>query len=272
MIRNPLAGALILFLFSFFFLVLYHPMDAQRSVYFGFETTMLLYAGITALVAWGSIMLLRKIPFFRNPAAWTLFKEVLFICLVLQLMGLATFLLAFVLEEPIPEGRWNFSTFIDSSKYAFLINIFPFAFFTATNYKFLFLNFRPAMESFREETKQELSVHIESSLKKESLDFIAGEFIFAMADGNYVMFHLYTDQHIKKVPIRNSITHIEKQLENIPYFFRCHRGFIINTNKVVSRKGNASGLILKMKYTDTRVPVSRNKISEFNRLATYPHS
>lgn len=266
MIRNPLAGALILFFFSFFFLLLYHPMNAQRSLYFGFEATMLLYSGITALVAGVSIILLRKIPFFRKPGSWNVLKEVLIIYLVLQLMGLTTFLLAFVLEEPTAESRWNFSTFIDSSKYAFLINIFPFAFFSVINYKFLFLYFKPAMDAFKEETKHDLSVHIDSSLKKESLDFRADELVYAMADGNYVIFHMYIDKKIKKIPIRNSISNIEKQLEHIPYFFRCHRGFIINAAQVASKRGNASGLVLKMNHIDDQIPVSRNKIREFDRL------
>lgn len=268
MIRNPLAGALILFLFSFVFLLMYHPMNAQRSLYFGFEATMLLYSGINALVAWVSIVLLRKIPFFSNPGDWSVLKEILFVYLVLQLMGLTTFLLAFLIEEPTAESRWNFSTFFDSSKYVFLINIFPFAFFSAVNYKFLFLNFRPAMDTFRENTKQELWVHIESSLKKESLDFLADELVFAMADGNYVLFHLCSEDNFKKIPIRNSISSIEKQLETIPYFFRCHRGFIINTTQVESKRGNASGLTLKMKHFEDPVPVSRNKIREFNRLTS----
>ena len=165
------------------------------------------------------------------------------------LLGIVVFLLAFALEEPAETGRWNLTTFLDSLKHVVLIYILPFAFFTLINGRFLFLDFRSTVDTFRDEGKQELMVHIDSSLKKESLDFRADELVFAMAEGNYVMFHLYRDNTLKKIPIRNSISGIEQQLEKIPMFFRCHRGFIVNLFKVESKRGNASGYTLKMQHT-----------------------
>lgn len=268
LISNPVSGAFILFLFSFVFTLLYHPLNVHRSFYFGFEATILLYTAPCALVAGLSILLLRRIPYFRNTGKWTVFKEILFIYLVLQLMGFTIFLLGFAVEGPAETSRWNLATFINSSKGAFLIYLLPFAFFSLINARFLFLDFRSTVNTFREEGKQELMVHIHSSLKKESLDFRADELVYAMADGNYVMFHLYRENGMEKIPIRNSISGIDQQLEKIPMYFRCHRGFIINLLKVKAKRGNASGYILKMHQTDEKVPVSRNRIPEFDRLLT----
>lgn len=272
LVSHPLRGAVILFLFSFLFTLLYHPLDIHRSFYFGFEATMLFYTVICAIVAGLSLALFKRIPFFRSKGEWTVFKEILFVFLVLLTIGITVFLLAFVIEEPAETSRWNLPTFIDSVTHAILIFIFPFAFFSLINARFLFLDFRSTVDTIREEGKQELVVHIDSSLKKESLDFRVDEFVFAMADGNYVMFHLYRDQQMKKIPIRNSISDIEHQLEKIPMFFRCHRGFIINMNRVVSKQGNASGYMLKMNHTSDKVPVSRNRIREFDRLFSRYHS
>ena len=266
LISNPLKGAIILFLFSFLFLLLYHPLNVHRSFYFGFEGTMLLYTSVCALVAWLSITLLVRIPYFSKRGDWTLLKEILFICMVLLFIGITVFLLAFVIEEPSKTSRWNLSTFVDSMKHVFLIYIFPFAFFSLINARFLFLDFRTTVNTFRDEGKQELMVHISSSLKRESLDFRADEMVYAMASGNYVIFHLYRDNTLKKVAIRNSISEIEQQLEKIPMFFRCHRGFIINLFRVESKQGNTSGYSLIMEYTRDRIPVSRNKIKEFDIL------
>jgi len=272
LIRNPIPGTFILFLFSFVFTLLYHPLNVHRSIYFGFEATLLLYTAACSLVAGVSIFLLRLIPFIGNTGNWNVLKEILFIYLVLQLMGLSIFFLGFLIEEPAETNRWNLATFINSSKAAFLIYLLPFAFFSLINARFLFLDFQSTVNSFREEGKQELMVHIHSSLKKESLDFRADELVYAMADGNYVIFHLYRKNGKEKIPIRNSISGIEKQLEKIPIYFRCHRGFIINLNKVKSKQGNAAGYLLKMYQSDEKVPVSRNRIREFDRLLTKYHS
>lgn len=266
LVSHPLAGAVILFLFSFLFTLLYHPLNVHRSFYFGFEATMLIYTSISAIMAWVLIVLLRRIPFFRKRGEWTVSREILFIFLLLLLMGITIFLLGFVIEEPAEMSRWNLSTFIDTLKHAILIFIFPFAFFSLINARFLNLDFRTTVETFRDEGKQELMVHIDSSLKKESLDFRADELVYAMAEGNYVMFHLFRNNAMKKIPIRKSISDIGQQMEKIPMFFRCHRGFIINLFKVESKKGNASGYTLKMQHTSEKIPVSRNRIREFDRL------
>lgn len=271
-IRNPIPGALILFLFSSVFTLLYHPLNVHRSFYFGFEATVLLYTIPCSLIAALSIIQLKRIPYFRNSGKWNVFKEILFIYLVLQLVGVTIFLLGFLIEGPAETNRWNLATFINSSKAAFLIYLLPFAFFSLINAKFIFLDFRSIVNTFQEEGKQELMVHIHSSLKKESLDFKANELIYIMADGNYVMFLLSRENGLKKVFIRNSISSIERQLEKIPMFYRCHRGFIINLFKVKEKHGNASGYMLKMHQTEENVPVSRNRIDEFDHLLNKYHS
>jgi len=266
LLNKPLAGALILFLFSILFTLLYHPLNVQRSFYFGFEATMLIYGAVTAVAALVSMVMLKQIPYFRKEVKWTLSREILFIFLVLLLMGITIFLLGFAMEERDVTNRWNISTFLDSLKHAVLIYILPFAFFSLINARFLFLDFRSTVDTLREKGNQELMVHIDSSLKKESLDFQAGELVYAMADGNYVMFHLFRDSTIKRIPIRNSISDIEDQLKNIPIFYRCHRGFIINLLKVESKSGNASGYTLKLQHHSDRVPVARNRVQEFDQL------
>jgi hypothetical protein len=240
-IRRPARGAFILFLFSFGFTLLYHPLNTHESIYFNFELTMLVYTFSNAIIAGLLIGLLKKLPFFSKIENWTVGKDILSVVILLLLLGISTFFLGFAFEQTSGESRWNIATLYDSGKHAFLIYIFPFAFFSAVNYKFLFLNFESSIDEFQEEKQQALSVNIRSQLKKESLSFRADELLYAVSDGNYVVFHLYREKETIKIPIRNSISDIEAQLQNIPYFFRCHRGFIVNLKMVESKKGNSSG-------------------------------
>lgn len=270
-IRRPVAGTFILFLFSFTFTLLYHPLNTHKSFYFGFEITMLAYTLVSALFAALLILLLKKIPFFSKIENWTLGKEIVSIFIVLLSLGIVIYFFGFVIE-PIPfESRWNLPTLFDSAKYSFLIYIFPFAFFSAVNYKFLFLNFESTVRNFQDENQQALTVEIRSTIKKETLKFQASELLYAVSDGNYVVFHLFRNNETKKIPIRNSISDIEDQLKDIPYFMRCHRGFIVNLNKVESKKGNSSGYLLRIKHDKDTIPVSRTRIDLFNQLMEQSH-
>jgi hypothetical protein len=268
-IKRPVIGAIILFLFSFGFTLLYHPLDAHESFYFGFELSMLVYAFISSIIAGIVIHFIKMLPFFSKLEKWTLGKEISAILIVLLAIGLTIFLIAFIIEPPTSGSRWNWATFLNSCMYAFLIFIIPFAFFSTVHYKFLFLNFESTLKDFQNEKQQLLTVHIRSKLKKESLSFKSDELLFATAEGNYVIFNLFQEEEVKKIPIRNSISNIEHQLKHIPIFFRCHRGFIVNLNMVVSKKGNASGYLLKIKYSDDIIPLSRKYTTIFDELMEY---
>ena len=265
LLRNPLAGAGVLFAFILGFVLLYRPLNASESRWFGYELTMLVYSLSIALCAWFTITMLRRIPFFSGEKVWTLGKELLSIYLVLQFMGIALFLMAFVMETPTGISRWNLATFLDSCKYAFLIGILPFAFFSALNARY-WHGLTGTGKKGVEMVDPGFPVEVRSTLKKESLRFMSGEFLFAMADGNYAVFHLYRDGQLKKIPIRNSISNLATQFQDIPGFFRCHRAFIVNTAKVISRKGNALGYQLGIQHTDIRVPVSRQNVKSFDKL------
>lgn len=269
-IKKPLLGAFILFVFSLGFTILYHPLDTQKSFYYNFELTMVLYAFVASFFAWLAILLLKKIPSLSNIEDWSLLNEIVSAYLVLQVMGVAIFMFAFIIESPTEATRWNINIFLDSCKYSFLIGIFPFAFFTLINYKFIELNFVATVNEFQDENKQALVVNINSTLKRESLSFYASELLFVNSDGNYVFFYLFRDNKIKKVPIRNSISNIENQLKQIPYYFRCHRAFIVNLNMVQSKKGNALGYHLRMVNCEDKIPVSRKYVKVFDSIFTKP--
>ncbi len=214
------------------------------------------------------IKLLKKLKYLSNPDEWTVLKEILSIVLILFGNGISIYFMGFLMEDP--GERWNLHTFFNSCIISFLIGIIPLLFFTATNYRHLFVsdiikNFKP--ESGNSSLQQtEKLIEISSRLKKEELSFYPGQLIFAESDANYVTFHLKTDNQIRKKTIRNSIGNIEQQLSEIPYFMRTHRAFIVNVRQVASQKGNTLGYQLKFSGIETVIPVSRQKTKEFDQL------
>jgi DNA-binding LytR/AlgR family response regulator len=51
-----------------------------------------------------------------------------------------------------------------------------------------------------------------------------------------------------------------------PYssFFRCHRAFIVNLDKIEQVEGNAQGYKIKLQGAENLIPVSRNLNREFS--------
>ncbi|MFC0774678.1 LytR/AlgR family response regulator transcription factor [Terrimonas alba] len=64
--------------------------------------------------------------------------------------------------------------------------------------------------------------------------------------------------------IRMTMKKAEEMLEAWPVFFRCHRAYIINLDKVAHVEGNAQGYKIRLAHTEELIPVSRNLNSEFS--------
>jgi hypothetical protein len=265
-IRHPLYGALLTAIFITFFALLYKPLGSHASRYLGYSLTMAVYAVISAASLYGLVNLLKRMKPFSETASWSLLKELLAIFLLLTGMGTVIYFAAFFIEEPA--DRWNFSTFFDSLKNAYLIGILPFFFFTVVSYlrqtaPEVKAHHDPGANTARE--TEEL-VQITSQLKKESLGFYPGQLIYAESESNYVNFYLQVGDKVQKKVIRNSITDVEKQLAHLPFLVRTHRAFIVNLGKINSRKGNSLGYRLKLSGVDVEIPVSRNKTHHFSKL------
>lgn len=262
-LRRPLAGALIFLIFCFGFVILYKPLKTRGAQSLSFTVTMAVYFFISSVFVFGIIKVLKNLKYFSGGEKWTFKKELISIFLVLSMMGITIYFSGFFIEEPV--NRWNISTFLNSYLTAFMIGIIPLGLFTLSNYRHLFIieTMRKYESALGYEPAEEI-IQISSTLKKEELSFYPGQFVYAESDGNYVVFYLTDNQHIRKEIIRNSISSIEQQLSKIPYITRTHRAFIVNLKKVRSKKGNA--LRLNLGDTESLIPVSRQHIHHIDKL------
>ncbi|MGA3013193.1 MAG: LytTR family DNA-binding domain-containing protein [Bacteroidales bacterium] len=267
-VRKPYAGTLIFLGFCFGFAIIYKPLGIHGSRSFGFMLTMAIYLSTLSIPVFFIIQILKKIRYFSNPNEWTIIKEIIAIALALLIMGIALYFVGFLMESP--GNRWNFETFLDSCKHAFLLGIIPFGFFTIINYRYLFVKdiareFNQDLNQLPAEPPEEL-IRIGSQLKKEELSFYPSQFLYAASEGNYVVFHWMENNHVQKKLIRNSISNIEQQLSAIPFFIRTHRAFIVNVKQIISQKGNTLGYRIKLEGIDDIIPVSRQNAREFDQL------
>ena len=266
LVKNPFKGALIVAAFSFIFTILYRPLGSHGSMGLSYEATMAVYSLVAGASLYGIIRALRSLKYFSDTKNWNFLKEIFSIVIILTLLGTVIFFAAFIIEPPA--DRWNAETYLQSVSAALLVGLLPFLFFSAMNYRYLlYRGFEPDLPDTGKDARNfipEEKIHINSSLKKESLSFYPGQLLFTESEGNYVVFHLLQDDKVKKEIIRNSIGSIEKQLSSLPFFFRTHRAFIVNMMVITKKQGNAAGYVLRLKGTDREIPVSRTIAKTFD--------
>ncbi|MBN8859036.1 MAG: LytTR family transcriptional regulator DNA-binding domain-containing protein [Sphingobacteriales bacterium] len=115
--------------------------------------------------------------------------------------------------------------------------------------------------------------------KKPSLLILTGEnqndrleiphkrLLAVQALDNYVNVFWEQDNKLQSTMLRNTLTNISEQLVGISCMYRCHRGWLVNTQRVVQVEGNAQGLKLSVDFLPQPVPVSRANIAGYRQVA-----
>lgn len=94
----------------------------------------------------------------------------------------------------------------------------------------------------------------------------SGQVLCIRSSGNYIeIFWLDERKSIRKILFRQSLINTERALGEGSQFKRCHRCWIVNTDKITAITGNAKGYQLELEACDFKVPVSKNYSNQFNK-------
>jgi hypothetical protein len=267
LLKKPVAGAAVIALFNFVFVMIYQPAQTHPGYFLSYEMTMAAYCAGVGFAAFLAIYLMKIARFFSNHEEWNFIKELISIFIVVFAMGTAVYFMAFLIEEPA--DRWNLETLSSSYIGTFLIAGIPLYLFTAININQLFqtkLTHSQKDQKPAENGAGEELIIINTPLKKEELSFYPSEFLYAESEGNYVNFYLHRESEIRKKVVRCSISGVEEQLSDFPFLLRTHRAFIVNLKKVEEANGNALGFRLKIQRVQGEIPVSRRHTGTFREL------
>jgi LytTr DNA-binding domain len=118
--------------------------------------------------------------------------------------------------------------------------------------------------------KEEKILNIKDTNDRVELTINLSQLYFFKASDNYIeIFHKNTEGPFRIV-IRNSLKDIENQFLDVPQLFRCHKAYIVNTEKVIEISGNAKGYFLTLEKNEEKIPVSRSNIDALKqRLPTF---
>ncbi len=83
---------------------------------------------------------------------------------------------------------------------------------------------------------------------------------------NYIEIVCQDENKIKKLLLRSTLTRVEDSLSGFKDFFRAHRSYLVNLNKVVAVDGNAQGYRLTLEGWAETIPVARGRAAELREI------
>jgi DNA-binding LytR/AlgR family response regulator len=114
------------------------------------------------------------------------------------------------------------------------------------------------------------SVTITSENQGETFSIAPAALLFIRSADNYAEVYFEESGQVSRKVVRNSLKNLEASL-NLPTMLRCHKSYLVNTNRINHVSGNAQGYKLHFKGTDLLIPVSRQMNDEVKNLFTGGH-
>ncbi len=257
-------------LFVTLFLFFFKPFGTQ--VPSGAELKFLVVCGYFGLVTVGITLIVNGfcliLPGIFKEEKWTVWKEILFNLFFIGCVGLGNLLLAnFLWEVPL-----NARTFWTWQGFTFAVGIFPTivgAFFTqmklskkyAAEAALLLPPSLPAAalaEAGNSINEADKTVTFIGENQNETLTLDASQIAYIVAQDNYVQVYFFENEVLKNRMLRATLRRKEDLLATWPQFFRCHRTYLVNFDKVEKVSGNAQGYRLHLRGVEETIPVSRN--------------
>jgi hypothetical protein len=258
-VRSAIIAASIVF-FIIFFLRPFGFDRVPKNYLFGHA---LLFGAVTFTITAANLLLLPTLlPKTFAEIHWTTGKEFLMMMWHIVTISLANVLLTHTLYN------WDisFETFFIFLRYTFWVGIFPIVILILLKYIALLKKHQQTAHLMEatlfgelEEKKQAHPVvKLTGDYQNEVLEVPANDVLYISAADNYIQVFYLKNDLTASVFIRSTLKNAEENLSGLSQFFRCHRTYLVNLQKIVRVSGNAQGLKLHLPGSSELIPVSRS--------------
>lgn len=249
--------------FIFLFLYIFQPF--QLSMYPDNKFLLVLGYGVVTLVVdmLFQVFLPFAIPTWFQAEKWTTGKEIALTLSMILCIGLGNLLYS----NWIGVTSLSLPNLLLFEGYTLAVAIFPISFLVlgrerkkTTQHQALSHELSQRLskqENHIEEAPKEIAeISITASNGNIALTLHPDQINYLKSESNYVEIYFAAATKSEKTLIRNTLKAMEAQLVD-KQFFRCHKSYIVNLNKIERISGNAQGLKLHLKDSDKILPVSR---------------
>ncbi|WP_255496117.1 LytTR family DNA-binding domain-containing protein [Mucilaginibacter sp. FT3.2] len=263
---------LIQFLLIFVTLYLFKPFTVNVAEQkFNYLTICCLHALSPALIVYLYVSTLTRFRKRHLTNDWTLKKEFFHVAIIFLIIGLSGFLLRGVIYTNPDNVSWHYLWAEIRNAYLAGIVFCFYLIFTklyvnsiidkSTGYHGVAV----ALGSVKQDLTAPL-IFIKAHVRIDDFYFKAEDLLFAKASGNYITFTTFKDGFLRNELKRISLKQLEIQLAAYPYLLRCHRGYLLNVQRVVKLSGNSQGYLISFDRTEDKVPVSRAYLNVFDQI------
>lgn len=258
-IKSALFSGFLVFIFLFIF----RPFSLYRfDNLFALQITAG-YGILTCIMVLLNVFWVTKIfPKYFRESGWSVRREILFIMWIIFTIGLANAIYSgFVFTDTL-----SFEYVAMFQVFTLLVAILP----VSINVMVMqsLLNHRNAKSAEeiskhmhhkkRLDSAPDAMITIKSDNKKEELHIPAKSLLYITSADNYIsVTYLEQGKEAHKL-LRSTLKNAKEDLRTYTAFYRCHRAWIVNLDRVISVSGNSQGYRLVLDSSDTVIPVSRN--------------
>lgn len=253
----------IAFLFGLFiacFLIYFEPFDLNIARYPNKKLTISFFGVISFGVIAVFIVLIPKLfPSLFTDEIWRVKHHIVYYLIVLFFIATLNGLYINYINDYL--FRWSNYWWIITRTYA--LGIIPISLLVMIDYnRRLSANLKQAsyLNSTTDLHEQFPKVMLQLE-KKQTVILDDQSFLYIQADGNYLLLYQLKDEKVQKKLFRASLNEVMKQV-NQSFVQRCHRSYIVNLKNISHVSGNAQGLKLELRGTETVIPVARSYISK----------
>lgn len=252
-------------LFVALFLIVFQPFGINL---FESNIKILILAGyglVTFIALFINLILIENTfsKFFAEKN-WTIWKDFIWLIWVVFSIGLGNVLYTFYIFDNL---TFNIQVLIVFQFTTLKVAVIPITILIISKQKYLLrknLNSASDLNKSLDKSKTGINknrlIRFYADNEKDFIEFDINNFYFIESSGNYIeIYLLYEDKIIRKT-YRSALKRALNFFNTIPEIVQCHRAFIVNTNKIISAKGNSQGLRLSLENCNNEVPVSRNYV------------
>lgn len=241
----------------------------------------LLFGAVTSVaMALFEVLLPAVFSNYFSEEYWTVGKNILFWTLLVLMITAGNLLLAHYLYKVPLSAASMFKWFYYTAGIGFLVN----GAFSMFYYKRMLkqnetgaaeLNLeilqheaeqtKTAVETPEVKPKETGKLFFVAENGKDEYAFSPEEILYIESADNYSKVVTIENHGTKQVMIRSTLKRMQEQCNTHASFFRCHRGYIVNVDKVVSVRGNSQGYRLCFDEVHETVPVARSMNEELKK-------
>lgn len=234
----------------------------------------------TAAMAFFELLLPAVFRNYFSEELWTVGKNIFFWTLLVLMITVGNLLLAHYLYNVQLSAASMFKWFYYTVGIGLLVNgVFSMIYYKrmlkqnksgadALNYQMLqheAEQTKTAIETPEVKPKETGKLFFIAENGKDEYAFSPEEILYIESADNYSKVVTVENHGMKQIMIRSTLKRMEEQCNGHSSFFRCHRSYIVNVDKVVSVKGNSQGYRLCFNEVHETVPVARSMNEELKK-------